>query len=453
MSQAVEAGSAAARQRTVLVLGMHRSGTSLLAQVLDRAGVFLGDDLMPADPHNPDGYFEDLEIVTVHDRLLAALDRPWGSVKTALPLPDGWLEHPAAAEARTELTALVRRRLAAGHALWGFKDPRTCRLLPLWLALLGDIDTDVVLLLSNRAPAEVARSLAKRDTLPPRFAELLWLVHVLDILRVAGDRIAAVVDWDRWFADPQGQVPGLADALGLEPQRLGTAVAETVKPALRRQRSEETAAVPLARQVHAALAGWAQGGTPPADIARWCERLDDALSTAAGWADVALGPDWPAEVYRRDAEINRLTGERDRLQVAFDEYRAAYDRDVVEVKAACDRAIAEALARYDRDVGAYRAAHEEAMAAYRAVEKRLEEIPRLEAMVTGLRADEAAAVAASRDLLAELLTTPGLRGVPVPEVHTVQQALAHVRSVVHSARWAVSWPLRRGRSPEESAGS
>lgn len=415
--------------RTVLVLGMHRSGTSLLAQVLDRAGVAMGDNLMPPDEHNPDGYFEDLEIVAVHDRILTALDRAWGSMRSTLPLPEGWQQHPEVIAGRADLRAIVDRRLAArAEAAWGFKDPRTCRLLPLWLDLLDEAGSPPVLLLSNRAPAEVARSLEKRDGLPPRIGELLWLIHVLEVLETAADRIAAVVDWDRWFADPQAQVPALAAAVGLPAEALAAAVDATLKPDLRRQRAEAApAAVPLAAEVHALLARWSrEAGKPPSALADAIRRFYDAQATLAGWADVAQAQDWTAELHRRDVEISRLKGDRDAAQAGLAEYRAAYDRDMA----------------------AFSDAYNDAMAAYRQAEERLKAVHHLEYDLALARAQTQKDLEVMQAVLAEIVAVPGFGRIRVPPPQSAAEAAVHIRNLVFSARWAALWPLRRAKASQ-----
>ena len=75
----------------VIVLGMHRSGTSALAGTLQRLGLDLGDGLMPANAENERGFFEHLEIVDIHDRLLATLDSSWDDPNSLEP---GWVERP-----------------------------------------------------------------------------------------------------------------------------------------------------------------------------------------------------------------------------------------------------------------------------------------------------------------------------------------------------------------------
>ena len=54
----------------VIVLGMGRSGTSYLADLLGSLGVALGSEMIPASDINPRGFFEDQEIVRFHQSVL-----------------------------------------------------------------------------------------------------------------------------------------------------------------------------------------------------------------------------------------------------------------------------------------------------------------------------------------------------------------------------------------------
>ncbi|HEY9142813.1 MAG TPA: hypothetical protein VIM90_02130, partial [Arenimonas sp.] len=122
-----------ATPRALIVLGMHRAGTSALAGALDALGVPLGRQMVPAQADNPGGYWENAEGVQIHERLLLALGRGWDDLR---PLPEGWLDTEAGLAAAAALEAWLQRDFA-GQPLWAFKDPRTCRLLPLWQRVLG----------------------------------------------------------------------------------------------------------------------------------------------------------------------------------------------------------------------------------------------------------------------------------------------------------------------------
>ena len=113
------------------VTGMHRSGTSLVANYLDRAGVDMGAELIPADVGNPHGYYEDAVLHDLHRRLMrkGGVADAFTVTKDQLPLP---FDDADVAEARTA----VERRGAA--AQWGWKEPRTALYLDLWSKVFPD---------------------------------------------------------------------------------------------------------------------------------------------------------------------------------------------------------------------------------------------------------------------------------------------------------------------------
>jgi hypothetical protein len=118
----------------VMVLGMHRAGTSLCSHVLSVLGVDMADRLFLAGietpaPDNPRGHWERWEIVEFHDRILAHLNRGYFTPFHDLPLPAGWWADPEVAAIRREVVGFLAKRM--GETRFGFKDPRTVRLLPL----------------------------------------------------------------------------------------------------------------------------------------------------------------------------------------------------------------------------------------------------------------------------------------------------------------------------------
>jgi len=174
--QHLPAGDAAPQSRALLVLGMHRSGTSAVAGALRLAGVDLGADLMAPAADNPKGFFEHAGVVAIHERLLHALDRAWNDAR---PLPEGWLDTSAADQASAALEALLRAEFGASP-LWAVKDPRMCRLLPLWWLVLERMGVEPAALFVLRQPDEVAASLAARNGWPPGLSRLLWIQHLLE---------------------------------------------------------------------------------------------------------------------------------------------------------------------------------------------------------------------------------------------------------------------------------
>ncbi|MBU6506039.1 MAG: glycosyltransferase [Alphaproteobacteria bacterium] len=191
--------SAPTERRAVFVLGMHRSGTSAVTRVLNLLGVELGHGMMAASPDNERGYWEHMAIVQEHHQLLEALGSSWDDVRA---LPANWMKTPAAASTTHRLRTIVEREFAAAP-LWGLKDPRLCRLLPLWLPLLRALRITPHFVLVLRHPAEVAASLAKRDRKSNAAAALLWLRHMLEAERATRGLPRTIVNYADLIENPR----------------------------------------------------------------------------------------------------------------------------------------------------------------------------------------------------------------------------------------------------------
>ena len=186
----------------ILVAGMHRSGTSALAGALNLLGVPLGQHLLEPGPDNPKGYWEHRDIVTVHERLLAALGSRWDDVRA---LPAGWLASDAAVHAAAAIGELVTRDFA-GKPLWAVKDPRLCRFLPLWFRVLRSQGIRPVVLFMVRDPGEVADSIAARNHWRTPVGEMLWLRYVTEAERASRGAPRSVVIYDDLLDAPQPTV-------------------------------------------------------------------------------------------------------------------------------------------------------------------------------------------------------------------------------------------------------
>ena len=187
----------------ILVVGMHRSGTSLLAKLLQSLGVALPGDLIPGDIHNPSGYFESAAITDLQEQLLIQLGHWWPSEEGSQPLPKAWLQHPASQACRAALVDVLQRERKHQTGPWAIKDPRTSLLLPLWLRLARQLQLPLRLVLAIRHPAEVVQSLCHRDSetagMTAARAERLWWRHNQAVLQQAGRTPLLVVDYSRWF--------------------------------------------------------------------------------------------------------------------------------------------------------------------------------------------------------------------------------------------------------------
>ncbi|MGO9057692.1 MAG: sulfotransferase family protein [Candidatus Binataceae bacterium] len=188
---------------------MHRSGTSALARGVQMLGVYLGNDFLSPRPDNPTGYWEDRNICELNERLLAVFGLKWEDVGL---IDDSRWDEPKVEALRAEAVKYLASHFVS-HPLWGFKDPRTIRLLPFWQSVLLSLEVDECYLVVVRNPRSVAISLSERHGMDAATAHLLWLVHVVPYLSKIANRPFVVADYDTVMADPRGQLERIACGL------------------------------------------------------------------------------------------------------------------------------------------------------------------------------------------------------------------------------------------------
>ncbi len=178
----------------IIVTGMHRSGTSLATRLMQLAGCDLGDaaGLYPGDRWNPDGYFEQRDVL----RMNRALTEGWLWKAAYLRLPS-----PATIRHRGSRRANQLAELCRKHANHLVKDTRFCLTLPAWLEHGLQLEGVIVLL---RHPNAIARSLAKRNRLPRAMALRLWDTHITRLLPVLEGRAVRWVRYDRLVSSRHG---------------------------------------------------------------------------------------------------------------------------------------------------------------------------------------------------------------------------------------------------------
>jgi hypothetical protein len=195
----------------LLMLGMHRSGTAASMGCFNLCGVYIGKKLIPAGSDNPRGFYEHRKISNLHDDLLDAFGTSWDDPR---PLPENFHTDPRAIPFRNRLRDILLRDFA-GRPLWGVKDPRICRLLPLWLPLLEELNVTVKVLHVVRHPAEVAASLASRSAMSESQALALWLHHLILAELRTRNLIRSVILYEDLIADWRGEVGRVEEELGL----------------------------------------------------------------------------------------------------------------------------------------------------------------------------------------------------------------------------------------------
>ena len=176
VSAAKEPARAASKRTCVVVLGMHRSGTSALSRVLNLLGCDLPKTLMPPSPANEPGHWESMAMYKLNDRILESAGSAWHDW---LELNPRWFDSPKADEFREEAAIALAEEFGSSR-LFVLKDPRICRLFPFWQDVLDRSGVRPLVWVPLRNPLEVAGSLEKRNGFEPALSNLLWLRNVLD---------------------------------------------------------------------------------------------------------------------------------------------------------------------------------------------------------------------------------------------------------------------------------
>lgn len=196
----------------LIIVGMHRSGTSATTGALQCLGVQLGRKLYGGHAHiNAKGYFEHSDIADTNDEALLALGSAWDDV---LVKEDGWWQRDCLARYAQRIRKYIRRDFA-DSPLWAVKDPRVCRLLPWWLQILATEGVEPCFLFVLRSPAEVFRSLHRRDGFSRDKAYLLWILHYLEAERWSRGRARAVIAFERFLDQPRAEFERVERELGL----------------------------------------------------------------------------------------------------------------------------------------------------------------------------------------------------------------------------------------------
>lgn len=189
--------------RQFIVLGVHRSGTSVLTETAAHLGLFAGgqDDLDAGDQWNERGYWEHRAVRSIDEELLELTSADWRAVSSFDPgaIPD---------EVRCPLEARAREVVARldEHTPWIVKDPRLCVLLPFWIPLL----TQPAFLISLRNPLSVARSLRARDGFPIPLGLALWETQLLAALASTRGRTRIAFWYENLVASPRREARRLS---------------------------------------------------------------------------------------------------------------------------------------------------------------------------------------------------------------------------------------------------
>lgn len=193
----------------ICIAGMHRSGTSMVARLLQACGMFLGPDeeLMPPSSANPEGYWENVRFVKINEGIIAQFGGWWMDPPS---FPARWEFAPRIDYLFAQAGELVRQ--FGGQNSWGWKDPRNSLTIRFWRRLIPDLK--VVICVRN--PLEVAHSLFARGDSTGALQFKLWRTHYGQLLSAVPPANRIVTHYQSYFQNAGAELRRVSDWLGLE---------------------------------------------------------------------------------------------------------------------------------------------------------------------------------------------------------------------------------------------
>jgi hypothetical protein len=333
----------------LLVLGMHRSGTSAMTRLLSMAGAKLPATLLGAGRGNEAGHWESSALLAYHDRLLHTLGSDWSDWRA---LEIGKVALGRRRDIKAEIADLIASEYRDAP-LFVLKDPRICRFAPLFLEALDEAGIGVRIVHMLRNPLEVAESLERRDGLSRSDTVLQWLRHVLDSEAATRGRERVIVSYASLLQDWRGAFDRVSELLRVAWPYAADDIAPQVSEFLvvgRRHHTHTTEDVLL----------------DPA-IKDWAGEAYSALlvlehNPASKAAMLALDAvrrefDHAAPVlYALQAEV------RSAAEEAIAGLRSAADKQLAEAVTAADKRLAEATSQADRKIADAKAAADNRLA-------------------------------------------------------------------------------------------
>jgi len=190
----------------IMVLGMHRSGTSAVARLLNMMGAYFAPEGqgLPPSKTNPKGYWERHDVVNLNNQVLGGLGIGWDTISN---YDSSQITPEISAQFSSRAQEIVLGLDA--HRPWMMKDPRLNLLLPLWLPLL-ELPVCVYV---YRSPIQVAQSLAARENFSIHLGLALWEKYNLIALADSAHLPRILVSYEELMSNPLGTVKYLYDSL------------------------------------------------------------------------------------------------------------------------------------------------------------------------------------------------------------------------------------------------
>lgn len=202
----------AAKRTCIMVLGMHRSGTSALTRAINLLGAELPKNMLGANLSNPTGHWEPERLIALHDQMLAEAGSSWDDWRSFDPNDLG---AQRLRFYKAEIARLIDEEYGSAP-LFVLKEPRISRFVPLYAEILRRMRIDVRYVLIDRNPLAVIASLANRNGFTMGFSSLLWLRHELEAERATRGRSRILLSYESLLDDWRQGIDGITATLSLD---------------------------------------------------------------------------------------------------------------------------------------------------------------------------------------------------------------------------------------------
>lgn len=323
----------------LVVLGMHRSGTSALAGTLTLLGCDGPATPMKATPDNAKGYFEPAPLYPLHSKLLESAASSWDDW---LPIGESWMNSVRAEEFQARAATLIEEQFGTSR-LFVLKDPRICRLVPFWAKVFDDLGIAPGYVLTHRNPLEVARSLNARDGMEVEVALLIWLRYVLGAEAATRGKRRCFTSYAELMTSWNHVGQKIEAALKVSLPRLSPQVADELDAFLSAELRHQTVPADKAltdarttgwvQTVFAILEKWVAGGEAAEDYATLDQVRQQFDSSASAYArPMRLVQSAQRQLKVLGADAARLATEKESLAKEVETLRAAQAKATAEVE-------------------------------------------------------------------------------------------------------------------------
>jgi hypothetical protein len=340
-----------ASRKCLLILGMHRSGTSALTGTLGILGATLPNDLLGSHPSNAKGHFESSRVLELNEQILTALNTYWYDVG---PIDFSSADSISLDRLRIELITTLQTAYNK-TPLFALKDPRISRLLPLIFSVLKKFGASARIIVCLRNPLEVAKSLEARDGIALSHGFALWLRYMLEAELHSRGVPRVFVHFSDLLQDWRSIVREIEQRLGVALPGRETSAADTVSEFLDKSLRHQLAAEPE-ENVREHRSAWTCYRT----LIELVHNPDDShIEHQLDQIRISLdqSPEWFSQV------INKYYGEireiRPRLSAAekkVEELETLNKQNTLELRDLRDgtRALGEQIESLERQVGSFR---------------------------------------------------------------------------------------------------